>query len=714
MSKYSTHNVIRLVVLFVAFAANSSWAFQAPDSSQAKEKELLAVLRSSTQAAEKALACKSLAIYGSDAAVPELAKLLSNPQLSSWARIALEAIPGEASNEALRNAVDSLEGRLLVGVINSIGVRRDEKAVESLIAKLKSSDDEVASAAAVALGNIGNVKATQSLREELVVAPAERRSAIAEGLVLCAERLYNGGDSGAATEIYDQVRKADLPMQRIIEATRGAILARKQNGIPLLMETFRSKNKKMFQLALSTVREFPGGEVDKVLAAELSGTSPQRAALLIQAMADRPETVSLPVVLKSAEQGDEQVRLSAINALQRIGDETCLSSLLEIATDSNEELATAAQQALAVLPGKNVNSEIRARLPKSRGDQYRVLLELVGQRRIENVIEDVEKALESSDATVRSAALVALGETVSLKQMSVLVSQVIRPSHAEDLPVAKLALKTASVRMPDRDACVEKLTAALSDAPAAAKTTLLEIMADVGGTIALQTLASAAKSADPELQDAASRLLGTWNSVAAAPVLLDLAKTGPAEKYRIRALRGYLGLARKFAMSDEQRAEMCQNALNETSRISERRLALDVLKLHPSPAGLKLALSAMKMPELKADATAAAMVIAQKVRKNGIDVSQLMANAGFEKVKLEIVKAEYGAGAQQKDVTEVLHKQAGDSPLISLAAPGYNANFGGDPAPGIVKQLKIHYRINGKANKATFAENDLILLPLPE
>ena len=46
MSKYSTHNVIRFVVLLVAFAANSSWAFQTSDSSQAKEKELLAVLRS--------------------------------------------------------------------------------------------------------------------------------------------------------------------------------------------------------------------------------------------------------------------------------------------------------------------------------------------------------------------------------------------------------------------------------------------------------------------------------------------------------------------------------------------------------------------------------------------------------------------------------------------------------------------------------------------
>lgn len=713
MHKQSIPNIIFAALLVtLCLCVDSSWAFQTADSSLEKEQVLLAVLQSDAPAAEKALVCKSLAIYGSELAVPDLAKLLPDPQLSSWSRIALEAIPGEASNEALRNAADSLEGRLLVGVINSISFRQDEKAVQSLIIKLSNSDTEVAAASAVALGNIGNDESTQALRDALVAAPVQQRSAIAEGCILCAERLHDAGDSVAAMQIYDEVRKADVSKQRIIEATRGAILSRKQDGIPLLIEIFRSQDKKMFQLALGTAREFPGGEVDKELAAELAHASPDRAALLIQAMADRPETVSLPVVLKASEQGDKQVRLSAIDALQRIGNDTCLSSLLKNAADSDNELASAAQQTLAVLPGDNVNQQIGVLLPKASGDQYRMLLQLVGQRRISNVVQEIEEALESSDATVRHAALIALGETVSLDQMAVLVEQVIRPGYTEDLPIAKLALKTASVRMPDRETCAVELVAALENAPVSAKTTLLVILADVGGTNALQTLASAAKSNEPELQDTASRLLGTWNSVAAAPVLLDLAKTGPAEKYRVRALRGYLGLARKFAMPDEQRTAMCQNAFTGTTRISEHKLALEVLKLHPSPSGLKLTIGAMEKPNLRSEATAAAMVIAQKVK--GVDVNQLMSNAGFEKVKLEIVKAEYGAGTQQKDVTAVLRKQVSDLPLISLTGSSYNSSFGGDPAPGVVKRLKVKYLMNGKANEATFAENSLILLPVPK
>ena len=72
-----------------------------------------------------------------------------------------------------------------------------------------------------------------------------------------------------------------------------------------------------------------------------------------------------------------------------------------------------------------------------------------------------------------------------------------------------------------------------------------------------------------------------------------------------------------------------------------------------------------------------------------------------------------GAGDNQKDVTELLRKQAGDLPLISLPADGYNASFG-DPAEGTPKTLMIQYKINGKPGEATFAENALIILPTPK
>jgi hypothetical protein len=80
---------------------------------------------------------------------------------------------------------------------------------------------------------------------------------------------------------------------------------------------------------------------------------------------------------------------------------------------------------------------------------------------------------------------------------------------------------------------------------------------------------------------------------------------------------------------------------------------------------------------------------------------------------VEIVKADFGAADKQKDVTKTLRQLVGDVQFVKLPAPNYVAAFGGDPAPGTVKQLKVQYRIDGKSGEASFVENALIILPTP-
>ena len=65
---------------------------QAPTDDD-RQRSLIAVLESDAPSAEKALVCKQLAIYGGQQAVPALAKLLTDKELASWSRIALEVIP---------------------------------------------------------------------------------------------------------------------------------------------------------------------------------------------------------------------------------------------------------------------------------------------------------------------------------------------------------------------------------------------------------------------------------------------------------------------------------------------------------------------------------------------------------------------------------------------------------------------------------------------
>ncbi len=625
---------MRIILLLVAQCALLFGPLELCSSAHAQngtsyaEPDLIAVLQSDSPGGDKALACKRLAIFGSKAAVPELAKLLGDDTLSSWSRIALEAIPGKESDMALRTAAATLRGRLLIGVINSIGVRRDADSVGMLITKLKGEQDvEVASACAVALGKIGGKTASDALRKSLVTSTGKLKSAIAGGCVLCAERALGEGDDATAIKIYDEVRTSDVPSQRIVEATRGAILARKQDGIPLLLEQFRSGDKKLFQVALTTVREIPGREVGVALVAELGRATPQRAALMVQALADLKGSVDLATILQVAFSGPKEVRLAAIGAIGRIGDASCVAPLLNIALENDKELLQAAKGALVDIQDEGVSKEIIAKLPTASGEMQALLINVVGLRRIEATAELI-KALDHSDAKIRAAALDSLGRTVVQGRLGLLIEQVVAPKHAGDALPAQQALKMAAVRMPDREACAAELASAIPKSPTEIKTVLLEIEAVVGGAKALQTVALAAKDNDPALKDVCSRLLGDWMSIDAAPVLLDLATNGPADKFQTRAMRGYIRIARQFVMQDTDRVEMCTKALAAARQPAEQKLVVDVLKRYPSIGTLRLAIQAASTPELKEDGTQAAQAIAKKLGDNK-EVVELMAKAGI-------------------------------------------------------------------------------------
>jgi len=609
------------IIVSIAFQASLTaqkvdWSAEElaqPFPAAATEEQLIEQLRSATPEG-KAIACKQLSIYGSKAAVPELAKLLSDEHFASWSRIALEAIPDPAADAALMEAAKTLKGQLLVGTINSIGVRRSEQATAQLAGRLKDQDAEVASAAAVALGRIGNEQSTNILRDSLASADPAVRSAIAEGCVLCAEQLLAAGKGDAAADVYDAIRNADVPKQRILEATRGAIIARGEQGIPLLVEQLKSQDKRMFQIGLSTARELPGNKVVEALSAQLAEAAPERASLIIYAIGDRQGVMLPQSVLQATTTGDEQVRLAAIELVGRLGDVSAVPTLLAIAVGSDAELSAAAKTALTGLPGEKVDADLAARLPGAKGKSLAILIDLVGERRIEATPELV-KALDHSDIAIRDAALAALGATVGPKDLNVLITEVVEAKAAADGEAAEKALLEAAIRMPDREATAAELSAAMAKAPTPAKASLLKALGAMGGPTALETITRAVKSGDEQMQDVGTRVLGEWMTADAAPVLLEITKDPSNKKYQVRALRGYLRIARQLKqLPDEQRIAMARQALEIAQRPEERELALDVLKRCPSAESIELASSLVGDKELGDRAVETAIFIGEKIK----------------------------------------------------------------------------------------------------
>lgn len=703
--------LIGLLGLIVVTAVAPTQAAEGPAAIKDQQALIDILLSADSPKADKALTCKRLAIYGDCEAVPALAPLLEDEQLASWARIALEAIPDVQAGDALREALDKVEGRLLTGVINSIGVRRDAASVEAVAVRLTNADAQVAEAAAIALGCVGDAAATRALQQALADTSGRVRSGVAAGLVLCAERLLDFGDADAAAALYEEIRAADVPKQRIVEATRGLILARGADGIPLLIEQLQSPDKVMFNLGLQTARELPGGDVTEALVGQLGNGTPHRQAMLITTLAARNDPAALPSLLKAAQSGPMDVRIAAVGVLGLVGDVSSATTLLDVALESDEALSQAAKAAVEGLPGDDVDADLAGRLSRSDGAMRQLLIELAGQRRIAAATPALLKAADDSDAAVRAAALTALGETVGPDDLAFLIARVVSPKNADDTESAKAALGTACVRMPDGEGAAAQLAAAMDGASLASQVAVLDILGAMGGATALETLRVAGTD-DSELQDAASRLLGGWMTMAAAPVLLELAQA-PECEYRVRAMRGYIRLVRQFPAPDAQRVRMCVDALNAAERDAEKKLVLEVMARYPSIVMLRLAVDVAKDPALKDAAAAVSLAIAQKISGNSADVQALLAQIGQDPVEIEIIKAEYGSGTTWRDVTEAIQKNVGDFPLIVL--PGtFNKTLGGDPTPGVVKQLKIQYTIDGAAGQVSLGENAPIMLPTPK
>ncbi len=186
---------------------------------KALETRLAAVLDTGAPHAAKDFACRKLSLIGTAESVPTLAKLLGDEKLSHMGRYALERIPADEASKALRDALPN------VGVINSIGVRRDAAATSALVALLGDSDQQVAGAAAAALGSIGNPEAAKALGAFQAKAPDALKLVATDAYLVCAGQLLADGRRADAIVIYKSLSGEDQPRHVRTAAMRGMLAA---------------------------------------------------------------------------------------------------------------------------------------------------------------------------------------------------------------------------------------------------------------------------------------------------------------------------------------------------------------------------------------------------------------------------------------------------------------------------------------------------------
>ena len=616
--------IFALLVALLFASAVQLFGQTVPLPTKENVDKLIAVIKSDAPQKEKVDACRQLSVIGTKDAIAPLAALLGDEKLSDMARYALEPIPDPSVDDALRDALGRLKGRPLAGVITSIGVRRDVKAVAALSKLLQDQDSIVVQASGRALGTIGNQPAAKSLQGALKNVSAANQLAVCEGLLRCAESLAAKGQRDQAIEIYDQLRGLKGAAHQVrAGALRGAILVRGNEGLSLLRQYLKSDDYILFSAAVQASYELPKDKaVTDVLTDGLSKLPADNQILVILALGKRGDAAALPTLFALAKSGEKTVRIAAIQALPAIGHSSAVPVLVELLADADRQISDAAQENLAAFSGKEADTAVMAMFNSGKTDERLTALEIIGRRRMTTSVPLLLKAAGDADPKVRSAAIKKVGELGGPAELPALLKLLMDLKESQDINAAEQALLDVCSKADNPQSYNEKFIGLLSQAQPAQKSSLLRVLGVIGGANALKAVREAVNDSDAQVHTAAIRALSGWKTIDAAPELLALAKSAGNPNDKTICLRGYIGLAARPELPADQRLSMCREAAGLIERNDEKKLLLGALGNINSPDSLELIIPYLDDSATQEEAGLAYVAVADELLK-GPDASKL-------------------------------------------------------------------------------------------
>ncbi len=640
-----TKNILLIAVLgcIISAAPAAETTDPTPLLTQPADKLVQVLTKPDATRKEKSDACRQLAVVGDSKAVPVLVGLLANEELSHMALYALETIPGERVNQALRSELPKLHGRPLLGVIATLGVRRDAKAVKPLSRFLRDTDPQVAQAAARALGDVGDSSAARAIESALRKTAPPNRLAFCEGLFRCAEAMAAKGKSRDAAAIYDQLRKlSDVPNQVRAGALRGSIIVRGKSGGWLLKESLETSDSVLFAAAVRAAIEMPGSEVTEILANRLPQLWPEQRILVVQALGSRRDVQALPALYVQANQGPKPTRVAAIHAISAIGHSLSVKVLVELLDDqtilvkSTEEperdISTAIRDGLAGIPGREADAAALSYLNSAQVNRRLIGIELVGRRRMVIALPGLLSAASDGNPKVRSSALQRVGKLGASADVPPVIAILLRSNDAQDLEALASALTDICSRAGAPSTATRQIIDGLASASPAQKGALLGVLGALGGNQSLVAVRAALSDSNPEVHAAAVRALASWPDLAAAPDLLQIARTTTNNAERDLAFGAYVKLVRESTASADEKLKLLTQATGLAASAQEKMLVLAGLGDIPSGAALRLVTPYLADPAVVESAGAVAVRIAEKLDPKfsaeiGVALNQVLKSA---------------------------------------------------------------------------------------
>ena len=300
---------------------------------------------------------------------------------------------------------------------------------------------------------------------------------------------------------------------------------------------------------------------------------------------------------------DPTVRISAIEALGAVGDREDIDSLIRILQSADRAEQTAAAKSLIRLEGGDVSREI-TQVMNGADSKLRVqLIEILAQRRAFESVEELLNAARDQEATVRQAAMKALGKLATPEQVGGMIQGVLAAEPGAERGAAEKQVMIVANRIEDPQQRAAPILAAMKRMDRQDRLAILSVVGRVGGSEARQVIEQEIANRDALRHSAGIRAIANWPTAEIAPRLFELAERDPHRSHRITALRAAIRVAPlPDERSDAQRLALLKKAMEMATRDAERILILDRSRAVRIPETLRFVLPYVGKPPLSEQA----------------------------------------------------------------------------------------------------------------
>lgn len=281
--------------------------------------------------------------------------------------------------------------------------------------------------------------------------------------------------------------------------------------------------------------------------------------------------------------------------------------------DPDREIAQAALDGYASLPGAEVDAAVMRMLDSGDPASQLMGLELIGRRRMTSALPVLLDLARRGDPKLRPAALKRLGELGGDAETPALLDMVMRAPTPAEMDAAEQALTAVAARSAQPEASAAPILRQLPQADPASKSALLRVLSTLGGPSALQAVRSAVNDPDAGVRSNAIRALGQWRTPDAAPALLTLAKNAANPADKLLCLRGYLGWAANTDLQATQRLDMCRQAMPIIQTEAEKKLLLGTLGGIVAIPTVQLIAPYLDDPAVREEAVTATVTVAERL-----------------------------------------------------------------------------------------------------